>query len=532
MDRLIALVGLRWRLDLRALRGARERLVGLVLFAPIALLGAALGAVVVFLGVRWVERSWPEALLPGLSAFTTLAGLFWALSPLLVGVAFSETHDMGRLLHFPVPFRTLVVSSVLANLTEPMVVLRLPVMVVLAAALSDGPARFPAAMAGVLVSFAFTLAAAQAVGLLLQGLSRNRRAQDWALFLGVGLGFLLSLLPLLFITGRLSPLVRLVLERDPFALSPFAWGVRAAVHGGHGEALPFLAFLGSGGAGVAAAMAVSAALARRIYRGEVVLGGSAAPAAAARSRRLLLPGALGALLEKDLRITWRDPRLRAAIFTGLLGPLFLLFVLWPRGMGGASATALLLLASFTGMAAFGSNAFALERRGLILLLGFPVERWKILVAKNAVATLLRLPALALLAAATVLLGAPALLVPVLTVALVTLLIAAGADNFLSILFPIPVPAPGANPYGSVSGGRGLGAAAVAAVLLAGALVLSSPFAFLVWLPLLLGARWLWVVSLPLALAGAAGAYAMLVSAAGSLLEKREPSLIARVLAEE
>jgi ABC-2 type transport system permease protein len=424
-----------------------------------------------------------------------------------------------------------VASSALANLTEPMVVLRLPVMIALAAALSGGPARFPAALAGILVSFAFTLAAAQAVGLLLQGLSRNRRAQDWALFLGVGLGFLLSLLPLFFLTGRLGPLARAVLERDPFAISPFAWGVRAAVHGGRGEHLPFLALLGGGGTAVVAALALSAALARRIYRGELVLGG-AARAAAARSRGRMLPGALGALLEKDLRITWRDPRLKATIFTGLLGPLLVLFVLWPRGVGGASASALLLLASFTGIATFGSNAFALERRGLLLLLGFPVERWKVLVAKNAVAILLRLPGLALLAAATLLLGAPALLVPVLTAAVVTLLIASGADNFLSILFPIPVPAPGANPYGPVSGGRGLGAAAFAAVLLGGALLLSSPFVFLVWLPPLLETPWLWALSLPLALAGAGGAYAILVSVAGSLLEKREPSLIARVLAEE
>jgi ABC-2 type transport system permease protein len=246
----------------------------------------------------------------------------------------------------------------------------------------------------------------------------------------------------------------------------------------------------------------------------------------------MLPGPLGALLDKDLRIAWRDPRLKATMFTGLVGPLLVLFVLWPRGVGGPSASALLLLASFTGIAAFGSNAFALERRGIILLLSFPVERWKVLVAKNGVAMLLRLPGLALLAAATVLLDATFLLVPALTVATATLLIAAGADNFLSILFPIPVPAPGANPYGAVSGGRGLGAAAVGAALLGGALVLSAPFAFLAWLPLLLGAPWLWALSLPLALAGAAGAYGLLVGAAGNLLEKREPSLIARVLAEE
>lgn len=531
MDRLIALVGLRWKLDLRALVGARERLVGLLLFAPLALLGSIVAMVLVFVGVRALERSYPEALLPALSVLATLAGLLWAFSPLLVGVAFSETHDMGRLLHFPVPFWTLIVSSLVANLTEPMVLIRLPVLVALAASLSAGMVRFPAALLGVLASFAFTLAAAQVVGLLLHGLSRNRRLQDRALFVGVGLGFLLSLLPLFVLSGRLGPLVRWVLKGDAFTLSPFGWGVRAAVHAGRGEALPFAAFLLAGAGGVLGAMVLSALLVRRIYRGELVLGG-ATPAAAAAPPRMLLPGAMGALLEKDLRVTWRDPRLKAMIFTGLMGPLILLVFLWPRGAGPVSGSTLLLLASFTGIATFGSNAFALERRGLLILMSFPVEREKILAAKNAVALLLRLPTLALLALATLFLGVPELLAPVLTVAAVTMLIGAGADNFLSILFPIPAPGPGRNPYGAASGSRGLGAAVFAAALLMGALALSAPFAFLAWLPLLLGERWLWLPSLPLALAGAGAVYAMLVAAAGGLFRKREPDLLARVLAEE
>lgn len=530
MDRLIALVALRWKLDLRALLGARERVVGLLLFAPVALLGTAAAVVLVLVGVRFLEGAHPEMLVPLLSALATVAGLFWALSPLLAGVAFSETHDMGRLLHFPVPFPTLVASSLIANLTEPMVLVRMPVLVALAVSLAGRIVRFPAALLGVLVSFAFTLAAAQLVGLLLHGLARNRRLQDRALFVGVGLGFLLSLLPLLFLSGKLGPLVRFVLARDVFTLSPFAWGVRAAVHAGRGETLPFLFFALGGAGAVLGAMTVSALLVRRIYRGELLLGGPPR-AAAARPPRMLLPGALGALVEKDLRVTWRDPRLKAMIFTGLLGPFILLVFLWPRA-GAVSGSTLLLLAWFTGIGAFGSNAFALERRGLLLLLSFPVERGKILAAKNAVALLLRAPSLVLLALATLLMGVPALLAPVLTVALATMLVGAGADNFLSILFPVPAPGPGRNPYGPVSGSRGLGAAAFAAVLLVGALALSAPFALLAWLPLRLGVPWLWLPSLTLALAGAAAVYVMLVLAAEGLLRRREPDLLARVLAEE
>ena len=69
-------------------------------------------------------------------------------------------------------------------------------------------------------------------------------------------------------------------------------------------------------------------------------------------------------------------------------------------------------------------------------------------------------------------------------------------------------------------------------LMAAALVVSSPFVFLAWLPLLLERPWLWTATLPLALAGAGAVYAMLVSAAGGLLQRREPEVLERILGEE
>ena len=62
--------------------------------------------------------------------------------------------------------------------------------------------------------------------------------------------------------------------------------------------------------------------------------------------------------------------------------------------------------------------------------------------------------------------------------------------------------------------------------------MSGPFAFLVWLPHLLGERWLWALTLPLALAGAAAVYFMAASGAARLLLRREPELLARLRGEE
>src|SRR5262249_7784389 len=132
--------------------------------------------------------------------------------------------------------------SLLANLVQPLVLAKMPVVVGLALGLADGPAALPLTLLGVALSFVFMLAAVQLSSLLLMGLARSRRFQDLSLFLGIGVGFLLSIAPLVLLTagaGPLRVLKRLFLDHDLFAVSPFAWGVRAAVHAGRGEVFPF-----------------------------------------------------------------------------------------------------------------------------------------------------------------------------------------------------------------------------------------------------------------------------------------------------
>lgn len=532
MDRLIALVLLRWRLELRGLRRHRGRLLALLLVLPGLVLFSLLTAAFVFVAVRALSGAEPDAVLPVLSAAATGVGLFWALSPVLAGVAFTESHDVSRLLHFPLGTPTLVASSLLANLLQPFALAELPLVLSLSVAVSARPGRVPFALAGTLLSFAMILAVAHLVGLALHGLARNRRFQDLALFLAIGTGFLLSLLPLLLVWGggrSLGTVLRLVIGSDPFALSPFAWGVRAAVHGGRGDLAGFAALSGLAVLGLLAVVGASAALTSRIARGEVDSGGPRTGAAV--RARMWLGGPIGALWEKDVRSAWRDPALKATLLIGLTGPVLLLLVL-TQSPAGRSGSSVLALATFVGLSGFGANAFAMERRGLALLLGFPLERWRVLVAKNAAALTLRLPGLVLVLAAGLLL-APAALVPAaVTIVLCGWLVGAGMDNYASILLPVPVAGPGANPYGgAAAGSRGLGTAALSALLLLAVLLVASPFVFLAWLPQLLGQRWLWAATLPLALAGAAGAYALLVAGAASLLARREPELLEVVLSE-
>jgi ABC-2 type transport system permease protein len=535
VDRLIALVTNRWRMDLRRLLGTRERALGLVLYVPGILIFSGLGSLVVFGALRGLERAAPELVLPVVSAAATGIGLFWAASPLLAGVALSEAADVSRLMHFPIPLPVLALSSLVANLAQPAGLAQLPLLASAAAGLSGGRAvPFLAALLGVSSTFVLILAAAQVAGLLLHGLSRHRRLHDLLLFVGLGAGLLLSLAPLLLLTGgpgSMAALLRAFSGADFFAASPYAWGVRAAIHAGRGEVIPGLAYGVLAVAAILGTMAAAAALVQSIERGPLAPGGGGA-LRSKRSSSLGLPGAIGALVEKDLRLAWRDPGLRAVLVMGLAGPLLVVFFLSRGGPSSGSGTPALLLASFVGLSTFGANALGMERRGISLLLAFPVERWRILAGKNVAALVFRLPSLVTLAIAALILAPLAYAPAAATIAVATLLLSAGVDNYNSILFPIPVPGAAANPYGrAASRGRGLGAVLVSLMLLFSSLVLSAPFAFLAWVPALLGRPWLWTLTLPLALAGSASVYAMLVAGAGNLMAKREPELLERILVE-
>jgi ABC-2 type transport system permease protein len=531
VDRLIALVALRWRLDLRAVLGARARLVSLLLALPLLALASLAAAFLAFSLARVLEAQQPRLVLPVLSALAALAGLFMTLSPLVAGMAVTETHDLGRLLQYPVPLATLVSSSLLANALQPVVLAQLPPLAALALGLAGSGLRLPATLAGLLLWLALSLAGGQCVGLALHALSRHRRWHDRALLAGVVLGVALSLLPLLLLSASGSGARRLVYEllsRDVFVLVPFSWGARAAVHAARGEPGTFLSWAAAAALALVAAIAVSSVLAQRLYRGELELG---EVGGGSHRSRLRLPGVVGALVEKDLRTAWRDPRLKALAFSGLVGPALLLVALWQGLAGGAAPRLMLALGSFAGLGVLGANVFGVERQGVGLLLGFPVDRTTILVAKNLVVMALRLPALLLVAIATALVAGVGLVPAVVTVVLVTQLLAAALDDFVSVLAPLPLPGAGRDPSTAVSGTRGLGAVFLSFASMGGSLLLSAPFAFLAWLPQLLARPWLWLLSLPLAFAGAAGLYFMLVTWAAHLLVQREPEIVARVSGE-
>jgi ABC-2 type transport system permease protein len=471
--------------------------------------------------------------LPVLSLVASVLGVLWVLSPFLTGLVLTEAHDLTRLLHFPVSPGLLVVASLVANLAQPMVLAEVPTLLLVAAALADGVIEMAFALVGLVLGLAFVLAAAHLAGVILHGLSRNRRLHDRFLFVSIGLASLLGLLPFLIFSGtlRLGGLVSRLVAADVGRVVPFSWGVRAAVHAGRGDLLACAGWATLQAVALVMTVALAAAISHRLYRGELDLGRSAGEDATARAR-MRLPGSIGALLEKDLRVLWRDPALKASLLAGFVGPV--LYLILMRQMGGmmGSGGGLLILASVIGISASSTNAFGNERRGLALLFAFPIPRWRVLVAKNMLALLMRFPGLLTLVLVGPLIAPVSHLPAALVIAIVTALLAAGAENYVSILFPTPVPPPGGNPYGgAASGPRGLLAVLVGMALFTSALILAMPFVLLAGLPLWLGNAAWWWISLPLALAGGVSVYALLVGGAEAVLSRREPELLERVLGE-
>ncbi len=529
MDRLIALVGLRLRLEWRDLRGARDRAFGMGLATAVLMAASSILAVGAYAALRGLAAAEPEAALSVVSVAASFFGVAALLGPLLSGIAMAQSHDLSKLAHFPVRPGTLALASLTANLLQPLVLAQLPVFLGVSLGAARSPVLVPLTASGFALSYAAILVAAQIASLASHALQRSRRYRDAALFVGVAGGFLLSLVPLILLTtpGAARQLFSLLERSQIMGWLPFAYGARAAVHAGQGNFGTFVAFCAAACAAIFGGVAVASGLVRSIHRGELDLG-----AAAKRSFRrslLRLPGVVGAVVEKDLRTLWRDPGLRASLVTGLVGPILFVYVLASHGGAGASGYTVLALATFIGASGLGGGAFGFERGSIAQLFTFPAARWKLLLAKNLSASIFKIPGFLTLAAAAALLAPLGMLPFVAVVAVVAFLMAAALDSYVSVRFPWTPPRPGGDPSGhSAVSATGMSRGVVALGSFLGAVTLSSPFAFLAWFPWLMGRPSLGLVTLPLALAGAAATYALLVRGAEALLVRHEQELIERV----
>ena len=505
MTRLLLLLGLSLRTRLRAFVSAGASsifiaLTGLFYLAFTSALGV--GAYFVLSQSRGerVDRFADIAAL-----VVTMFGVFFLTRPLILTNLSGAS--LQNLLHLPIRRGELLVYSLLTGVVAPLV-LESPVLIGAALGAASSPALILVTLPLALLAHLTLLAGAHAMSLLAVLMARRTWVADLARVLAFSIFFLPSLFNYRGTREALRPLI------EPLAvLSPLGWAARAAVYAGGGDfaaslryAIPAVLLLG----GIAI---LSMTLLNRILAGEGE--DRVRKAAKVRPARVFLPGALGALIETQLRTQLRTPAARMALLMPTLMMGFLAFSLSRPGT----------LVSPVGMVVFlslvGGNAFLVIGRGVALILGTPAPRWSLLAASDVSSLLFRLPPLlAIIAVMGWRAGADAAF-GMAAVVLALIPTSMGVQHFVSILRPFALPHDRLNPFAQrVDARQGSNGLLSLFATLATALI-ASPFLFLVWL----GPRFAdGAYSMPmlvLAGLGSFATYAVLIAIAERLLVKRE-----------
>ena len=505
------------------------------LVAKIVLYAVAIPAAILF-GVAAGAAAWRAARIgSGLMVDATVTALFFGVWQTWTAVSLSlaerDALDLRRLLVYPIrPGRVWTYGLAASLVGDPFAVFWCTVLAgSLAGAALGRPGGWILLLAATMAAFAMaTVSLVALIQELLGRLLRRKRSRDLAIaavYVGMALG--LALLSGVGRTGAFE--VLRAVGRLRWIAFPAALATEAAkqlYRRDAAGALPWVVAL------VVLGLAV-AWLAYRLALAAARSGGEVAAATPGPGRGWGLPGAGGALLEKEVKYLLRHP---LASVLALVLPALSAFVAWkvapriPEEAGEViRALPLFGFVVYTHMATqpFWLNAFGWERGGVRVLLLAPIRAGRALGAKNAAAYLFALAVFAACAGAGIAVGGapPAwALVAAFTLhaGLAPWLFAAG--NLVSILNPraAPVNLHRGGALSAVSGFAGMAILSAAAGLFALpvllALRLDEPWA--------LGGAWA-----ALGLSGLA-LYRWSLPRVGALLERRREALLAAVSGDE
>ena len=470
---LRAFTWMRWRLLVNSLEhtGARDRLerfslaidqigpiIALVLLVPSAIGLAAFGGYAGY----WLAAGQPG--MPFEVVRIVLLGtcLFAVVGPLMLPSM--PPTAIVRLLLLPIPRRTLYFAQAFGALSEPWIIIAVPVVMSLPVGLLTGGASLaPAAamLAGLLLVICL-VGLATLSSLLLHLVVRDRRRGELAALFLIVLIPVLSLLPLLITQG--SDQSRSVghrqRERAPmpawvsrtassaFRAAPselYTRATRASVLGESTAAMtPLIVLLASG---VLLHSAGFLAFARLLESPSAGARRSQAGRASSRLRLPFVSRASAAIAQTQVRLAMRTPRGRSIVLSPLIMFALAAIVVFRRGemqVGAISLANGLGLATFGGAIAllsiqpFAVNQFAIDRAGLTLALLSPIEARQLLVGKAlGLGLIAGVPALLCTLLAAVLLpgGSPALWLSLLPAFVAAYALAAPGAAIVSALFP-------------------------------------------------------------------------------------------------
>lgn len=529
--RLRYFVGLKLRILRNGLRGSPGRVAAFVVGSVFGLVGlvggfALLAAVTALAGT--------DAALLVVTLVGLLLVLGWLVLPVLAfGV--DESLDPARFALLPIPRRRLL-SGLLAGAVvgiPPLATLVATCGMVVGAA-AHGPVPAAVAAVGVLLGFVTCVVGSRALTSGLATILRSRRVRD----LGVVVFALLAALigPAQMAIASLAQAGRLADALDTARL--IGWTPLAA---------PYVAWFDvvAGRPGAAAAKLAIAAVTVALLAWwwtrslESAMVGASASAAPGRGRaatglfpRLLRPllpaNRYGAIVARDLRTLWRDPRRRAGLFSvGLAAavvPLSLRFAAQSDGGGLPLAPAMLFVGMLT--AVLAANQFGYDGTAYAAQLLAGVDGRTELRGRLTALACVAVPLLLVIAVGVALLAGDAGAIPATVgVALCGFGAASGVMQVVSVLGAYPMPE-SSNPF-AVNTGAGCTKALAQVLAMAGTLILGAPIAVLAVVLEYFLPAWQWVV-LPLGLCYGLALARLGVAFGGRFVDSRGPDLLAAV----
>lgn len=446
------------------LRGDRRRRVGFV----VSVIGATLFAVLGCSGLT-LMRFQGDATDSVIVVYTAI-GLSWTLIP-LVAFGVDETLDPTRLSLFPLTRGQLFRGLLAGAVTGPWPVATL---IVLAGGVA-GLARDPVSIAVGLVCAPLTLvlyvAASRACATGMSNLLRSRRGRD--------VGMVIALLIMLSVQG-VSVLASSSAPASADAIVGAAAGLRWLPPGMTAHAIGAAA-AGDYGVALAEVAAVAAVVAALLWAWMAALGRAlvTADASTQTSGQVRLrgwgwspTGRTGAILVKELRYAWRDPR-RRMTWLSAAGMTIIL------GLGSASIGAFFpvyvtaMVIGISGANSFGNDGPALWMHAVVT--GRSRDLRADLAGKNLAAALLgTVVVLAVSVLSTLRYDEPATVLRVFLAGWGVLGIGIGVATIVSVLFPYALPEHRGNVLGHPGAGKGGVAFAAALSSTGGTLVLSLP----------------------------------------------------------
>ena len=528
----MALVLVRLKLALLRAALARADIRGTVGFVFAGVLAAAFGVLGGFLLalLRFVND---DAATTATTAAFAIVLLIWTLGP-VVTLGSDGTLPPERLASFPLTARQLMPGLLLASICGFGGLATVFTLAGAVVGLASGPVTLVVIALAAGAELAICVVASRLLGTLLSGAARTRRWRDVALLIGPLAGLAINLggqvvARSAFPTGagpsgsRAWDVTRLVLQVLPSGPPALAAGYARSGHLGRA----FVALLSSAALVALGMFAWHRALVKTMTSGGV---GSSDTARRQTSlfpwfARFLPRNRLGAVAARELRLSWRDPRQRAALFGGLFAPAILMLSL--RTVSSTAPSIVLFAAApayFLGAGA--TNMFGYDGRAVTSNAAAPGDPahdlWGKIVARaitSALVTAVALPVVVWRA------GTAERAIDALALALATFAFSTGGAAVFSVRSPVAMPDSSTNVFSVGSAGQGLAAAGSALILMFVSAVLFVPIIVALVLADALGVR---VAVDLLALAVGAASLAFGTRYASQHIRAHLPELIAAV----